>query len=225
MIVEPVVGNMGCIPPLADFLPALREQTKAHGALLIFDEVMTGFRVALGGAQALYGIEPDITTLGKVIGGGLPVGAFGGSATIMDHVAPQGDVYQAGTLSGNPLAVAAGLAMLNALNEPMYDALARATQRLVDGLLGAAEAHGVEVVGNHVCGMFSLFFTRSPVTQFDHVANSDITRFNRFFHGMLEEGVYLAPSAFEAGFLSTAHDDAVIDETIAAADRVFGSLL
>lgn len=224
VIVEPVAGNMGCIPPLPGFLEALSEITTANGALLIFDEVMTGFRVARGGAQALYGITPDLTTLGKIIGGGLPVGAFGGRADIMDHIAPVGDVYQAGTLSGNPLATVAGLTMLRALDDALYERLGAATARLCEGLAERAAAAGIPVTLNSVCGMFGLFFTSGEVTEFDHAANSDVNRFNRFFHAMLEQGVYLAPSAFEAGFLSTAHDDAIIEATLNAAEVAFASL-
>ncbi len=224
VIVEPVAGNMGCIPPLPGFLESLREITAANGALLIFDEVMTGFRVARGGAQALYGIDPDLTTLGKIIGGGLPVGAFGGKAEVMDHIAPVGDVYQAGTLSGNPLATVAGLTMLQALDDALYEQLAAATQKLSEGLAARAEAAGIPVTLNHVCAMFGLFFTSGDVTEFDHAANADVNRFNKFFHAMLENGVYLAPSAFEAGFLSAAHDDAIIEATLAAAEVSFASL-
>ncbi len=224
VILEPVAGNMGCIPPEPGFLEGLRELTEEHGTVLIFDEVMTGFRVARGGAQALYGVTPDLTTLGKIIGGGLPVGAFGGRADIMAHVAPEGGVYQAGTLSGNPLATAAGLAMLKLLDDGLYGRIAASTARLGDGLRAAAERHGVAVTVNRVCGMFSVFFTGSRVTEFDHVANTDVAAFNRFFHAMLDEGVYLAPSAFEAGFVSAAHDDEALDATLAAADRAFAAL-
>jgi glutamate-1-semialdehyde 2,1-aminomutase len=224
VIVEPVAGNMGCIPPEPGFLEGLRQLTQAQGSVLIFDEVMTGFRVARGGAQALYGVTPDLTTLGKIIGGGLPVGAFGGRGDIMSQVAPEGSVYQAGTLSGNPLATVAGLTMLRALDEAVYTRLADATQRLCAGLEASAAKNGVSVTVNQVCGMFSLFFTSSRVTEFDHVANTDVSAFNRFFHAMLDEGVYLAPSAFEAGFLSTAHDDEALQTTIAAAERAFVSL-
>jgi glutamate-1-semialdehyde 2,1-aminomutase len=221
VIVEPVAGNMGCIPPEPGFLQGLRTLTEAAGALLIFDEVMTGFRVARGGAQALYGIAPDLTTLGKVIGGGLPVGAFGGRADIMAYVAPEGPVYQAGTLSGNPLAMVAGLTMMQLLDDEVYARLSERTRRLTAGLRQAARRHGIPVYMTQVCGMFSLFFTSERVTCLDDVAQSDVLRFNRFFHAMLDEGVYLAPSAFEAAFLSDAHDDAIIDQTIAAADRAF----
>jgi glutamate-1-semialdehyde 2,1-aminomutase len=224
VIVEPVAGNMGCIPPEPGFLEGLRSLTEAAGALLIFDEVMTGFRVARGGAQARYGIRPDLTTLGKIIGGGLPVGAFGGRADIMAHIAPEGPVYQAGTLSGNPLAMAAGLAMLRQLDDALYQRLDRATAVLCDGLGSLARQHGIPVTINSVCGMFSVFFTENRVTEFDHVSNSNVARFNHFFHAMLDEGVYLAPSAFEAAFLSDAHGQEVLDATLAAADRAFAAL-
>lgn len=224
IIVEPVAGNMGCIPPLPGFLEGLREICDEDGAVLIFDEVMTGFRVSLGGAQEAYGVTPDLTTLGKIVGGGLPVGAFGGRADIMAYVAPEGPVYQAGTLSGNPLAMAAGLAVLNNLKPALYDSLATNTRYLVEGLAARAEAAGLSVAHNHVCGMFSLFFDITRAENYDHVANSNIDRFNRFFHGMLDEGVYLAPSAFEAGFVSKAHDRTVLDTTLAAAERVFATL-
>ncbi|MFU8813764.1 MAG: glutamate-1-semialdehyde 2,1-aminomutase [Pseudomonadales bacterium] len=224
VILEPVAGNMGCIPPEPGFLQGVRELTQDHGTVLIFDEVMTGFRVARGGAQAHYGISPDLTTLGKILGGGLPVGAFGGRADIMAHIAPEGGVYQAGTLSGNPLATAAGLTMLKALDAKLYQQLTLATDRLCAGLEAAASRHRVEITTNKVCGMFSLFFTSSRVSEFDHVANSDVNAFNRFFHAMLDEGVYLAPSAFEAAFVSIAHDDQALDATLAAADRAFATL-
>ncbi|MCZ6709592.1 MAG: glutamate-1-semialdehyde 2,1-aminomutase, partial [Gammaproteobacteria bacterium] len=224
VIVEPVAGNMGCIPPLSGYLDGLREVTANDGALLIFDEVMTGFRVARGGAQARYGITPDLTTLGKIIGGGLPVGAFGGRADVMSHIAPEGNVYQAGTLSGNPLATVAGLTMLNALTEEVYESLAESTDYLCTGLRNAAERNGVSVRINQVCGMFSMFFTSTSVSDFDHVANSNTAMFNRFFHAMLDEGVYLAPSAFETGFVSTAHSQQLLDLTIAAADNALASL-
>jgi glutamate-1-semialdehyde 2,1-aminomutase len=202
----------------------LRDLTAANGSLLIFDEVMTGFRVARGGAQARYGIRPDLTTLGKIIGGGLPVGAFGGRADIMSRIAPEGPVYQAGTLSGNPLAMAAGLAMLSLLDDALYERLEQATARLCDGLHASARRHGIPVTINSVCGMFSVFFTEGQVTEFDHVSNSNVARFNQFFHAMLDAGVYLAPSAFEAAFLSDTHDVAIIDATLEAADRAFASL-
>ncbi|MFB3106354.1 MAG: glutamate-1-semialdehyde 2,1-aminomutase [Pseudomonadales bacterium] len=224
VIVEPVAGNMGCIPPVADFLPGLRSITEANGALLIFDEVMTGFRVARGGAQALYDITPDLTTLGKIIGGGLPVGAFGGRQEVMNHIAPLGSVYQAGTLSGNPLAMVAGLTMLRALDDKFYVELDTRTQQLADGLKTAADRNGITLTVNRVCGMFGAFFTGSEVTEFDHVANANTELFNRFFHAMLDEGVYLAPSAFETGFVSLAHTAEVIETTLAAADRAFATL-
>jgi glutamate-1-semialdehyde 2,1-aminomutase len=224
VIVEPVAGNMGCIPPEPGFLEGLRELTQRHGALLIFDEVMTGFRVARGGAQERYGVRPDLTTLGKIIGGGLPVGAFGGRTDIMSRIAPLGPVYQAGTLSGNPLAMAAGLAMLSRLDDGLCERLEAATVTLCEGLAALARKHGIPVTINRVCGMFSVFFTENPVTEFDHVSNSNVARFNQFFHAMLDEGVYLAPSAFEAAFLSAAHDHAVIETTLAAADRAFATL-
>ena len=224
VILEPVAGNMGCIPPQPGYLEGVREITASNGALLIFDEVMTGFRVARGGAQAYYGIAPDLTTLGKIIGGGLPVGAFGGRADVMAHIAPEGDVYQAGTLSGNPLATVAGLTTLNALNEDLYKTLAARTEYLCRGLQQAADRNGVPVTVNQVCGMFSIFFTGSRVSEFDHVANSNTEMFNRFFHAMLDDGVYLAPSPFETGFLSAAHSEDVLDITIAAADRALASL-
>ena len=223
VIVEPVAGNMNCIPPVPGFLECLREECTRHGAVLIFDEVMTGFRVARGGAQELYGIRPDLTTLGKIVGGGMPVGAFGGRREIMEHIAPLGPVYQAGTLSGNPVAMAAGLATLEGIAAPgFHSRLASATDRLVSGLADAAARAGVPVSTNHVCGMFGLFFTDAgPVTSYAGATACDVERFKRFFHGMLDEGVYLAPSAFEAGFVSAAHSDADIDATIAAAARVF----
>jgi len=226
VIVEPVAGNMNCIPPVPGFLEALREQCTRYGAVLIFDEVMTGFRVAAGGAQQLYGIEPDLTTLGKIVGGGMPVGAFGGRRDIMEHIAPLGPVYQAGTLSGNPVAMAAGLATLEGLSAPGFHAkLKTSTDRLVNGIKDAAHKAGVPLSTNHVCGMFGLFFTSDrQVTSYAEATACDVERFKRFFHGMLEEGVYLAPSAFEAGFMSAAHTDADIDATVAAAARVFAKL-
>ena len=226
VIVEPVAGNMNCIPPAPGFLEALRDLCTKHGAVLIFDEVMTGFRVSRGGAQELYGIRPDLTTLGKIVGGGMPVGAFGGRREIMEHIAPLGPVYQAGTLSGNPVAMAAGLATLEGVAAPgFHSALAAKTDRLVHGLRDAARAAGVPLATNHVCGMFGLFFTDAPqVNSYAEATACDVERFKRFFHGMLDEGVYLAPSAFEAGFVSAAHGDAEIDATVAAASRVFAKL-
>jgi glutamate-1-semialdehyde 2,1-aminomutase len=226
VIVEPVAGNMNCIPPVPGFLETLREECTRHGAVLIFDEVMTGFRVALGGAQQLYGIRPDMTTLGKIVGGGMPVGAFGGRREIMQHIAPLGPVYQAGTLSGNPVAMAAGLATLDGLSVPgFHEKLAVKTDRLVTGMREAARSAGIPFATNHVCGMFGLFFTGADqVTTFAEATTCDVERFKRFFHGMLDEGVYLAPSAFEAGFVSAAHTDREIDATIAAAERVFAKI-
>ena len=226
VIVEPVAGNMNCIPPVPGFLEALREECTRHGAVLIFDEVMTGFRVAMGGAQALYGIRPDLTTLGKIVGGGMPVGAFGGRRDIMEHIAPLGPVYQAGTLSGNPVAMAAGLATLEGLEAPGFHArLGAATDRLMAGLAAAAVRAGIPLATNHVCGMFGFFFTSADrVTSYAEATACDVERFKRFFHGMLAEGVYLAPSAFEAGFISAAHTDADVDATIAAAGRVFARI-
>jgi glutamate-1-semialdehyde 2,1-aminomutase len=215
VILEPVVGNAGFIPPMDGFLQGLRRVTEEDGALLVFDEVMTGFRVSRGGAQERFGIVPDLTTLGKVIGGGLPVGAYGGRAEIMDRVAPVGPVYQAGTLSGNPLAMAAGLAQLRILrDEDPYPDLERRTARLVDGLLTVAAEAGVPASGGSLGSMWGIFFTPGPVRNFDQAKGSDVPLFNRFFHAMLERGVFLAPSQFEAGFTSTAHGDAEVDATI-----------
>ena len=226
IIVEPIAGNMNCVPPAPGFLQTLSEQCRKHGALLIFDEVMTGFRVAKGGAQQLYGITPDLTTLGKVIGAGMPVGAFGGRREVMSKIAPLGPVYQAGTLSGNPVAMAAGLAMLEQLEAPdFYPKLERKTRMLVEGLDKAAREAGLPFVYNAVCGMFGLFFTREPkVENYAQVMASDVEAFRTFFHGMLKEGVYLAPSAFEAGFVSSAHDEADIAATLKAAQRVMGGM-
>jgi glutamate-1-semialdehyde 2,1-aminomutase len=226
VIVEPIAGNMNCIPPLPGFLETLREECTRHGAVLIFDEVMTGFRVAKGGAQELYGIRPDLTTLGKIVGGGMPVGVFGGRRDIMQHLAPLGPVYQAGTLSGNPVAMAAGLATLDGIDAPGFHArLAALTTRLVDGIEGAATAAGIPLTTNHVCGMFGLFFTdAAQVNSYAEATACDVERFKRFFHGMLSQGTYLAPSAFEAGFVSIAHSEADIDATVAAAARVLKTL-
>ncbi len=226
VIVEPVAGNMGCVPPAPGFLEALRDQCTRHGAILIFDEVMTGFRVALGGAQALYGVRPDLTTLGKIVGGGMPVGVFGGRRDIMERLAPLGPVYQAGTLSGNPVAMAAGLATLEAVSRPGFHArLTTTTERLVEGLAAAARSAGVDLATNQVCGMFGLFFTtQGPVLNYPQVMACDAERFRRFFHGMLRAGIYLAPSPYEAGFVSAAHGDAEITATIEAASRVFATI-
>ncbi|MDO6595007.1 glutamate-1-semialdehyde 2,1-aminomutase [Neptuniibacter sp. 1_MG-2023] len=226
IIVEPVAGNMNCIPPSPGFLEGLREVCDEYGTVLIFDEVMTGFRVALGGAQAVYNIKPDLTTLGKVIGGGLPVGAFGGKKEIMSHIAPLGPVYQAGTLSGNPLAMAAGLTMLNAISAPsFYEQLSAKVELLTEGLEAVAMANGVPFTTSRVGGMFGLFFTdQKQVTSFSETMLCDADKFSAFFHGMLEQGIYLAPSAFEAGFISAAHTQEDIEATIAAADKVFATL-
>ncbi len=226
IILEPVAGNMNCIPPVAGFLEGLRALCDRHGSLLIMDEVMTGFRVGYQGAQGLYGVTGDITVLGKIIGGGMPVGAFGASAEIMAHLAPEGGVYQAGTLSGNPVAMAAGLATLAGTEaEGFYPALAARTGTLVEGILAAAQAAGVPMRANRVGPMFGLFFTDRPeVTGFADVSACDGERFNRFFHGMLAEGIYLAPSAFEAGFVSAAHSAEDIQATINAAKRVLAAI-
>lgn len=226
IIVEPVAGNMNCIPPQAGFLETLRECCDEHKSVLIFDEVMTGFRTALGGAQAVYKVKPDLTTLGKVIGGGLPVGAFGGRSDIMEAIAPTGPVYQAGTLSGNPLAMAAGLAMLEAVSEPgFFDTLGKKTAKLVNGLKAVADQANIPFTFNQVGGMFGFFFTDAPnVSTYEQVMACDQERFKKFYHGMLNEGVYLAPSAFEAGFVSMAHTDTEINATIQAAKKVFASL-
>jgi glutamate-1-semialdehyde 2,1-aminomutase len=226
IIVEPVAGNMNCIPPSPGFLETLRQVCDRYGALLIFDEVMTGFRVALGGAQALYGIRPDLTTLGKVVGGGMPVGAFGGRRDVMSRIAPLGPVYQAGTLSGNPVAMAAGLATLDRIAEPGFHArLAASTEALVSGIAAAARAARVPLATNHVCGMFGLFFTDADsVTSYRQAIACDTDRFRRFFHACLERGLYLAPSAFEAGFVSAAHSSADIAATLAAVAAAFATL-
>ncbi len=222
LIVEPVVGNANCIPPRDGYLQHLRALCSAHGAVLIFDEVMTGFRVALGGAQAHYDVTPDLTTFGKVIGGGMPVGAYGGRAELMQQIAPSGPIYQAGTLSGNPVAMAAGLAMLELIQAPgFHDDLAARTRRLCDGLVAAARGAGLVVQTNQVGGMFGLFFSATPVDSYAGAIACDVAAFRRFFHAMLERGVYLAPSAFEAGFMSSAHDDAVIGFTLDAARDAF----
>ncbi|HEX7061106.1 MAG TPA: glutamate-1-semialdehyde 2,1-aminomutase [Woeseiaceae bacterium] len=226
VIVEPIAGNMNLVLPPPGFLETLRRACSEHGALLIFDEVMTGFRVAHGGAQALYGITPDLTTLGKIMGGGLPAAAFGGRADVMAALAPDGPVYQAGTLSGNPLAMAAGLATLAELDRPgFYPALTRRTESLVEGLQAAAAEAGVPFTARSAGGMFGFLFTDdAPVTRYAQVARADVARFRRFFHGMLEENVYLAPSAFEAGFVSAAHGDDEISRTLDAARKIFRTL-
>ncbi|GAC1496334.1 MAG: glutamate-1-semialdehyde 2,1-aminomutase [Steroidobacteraceae bacterium] len=226
VIVEPVAGNMNCVPPAIGFLEALRSECDQSGAVLIFDEVMTGFRVALGGAQALYGVRPDLTTLGKIIGGGMPVGAFGGRRDIMERLAPLGPVYQAGTLSGNPVAMIAGLTTLDLVSAPgFHGRLNAATDGFIAQLAQSARNAGIPLATNHVCGMFGFFFTSErTVDRYSKVMASDAERFKRFFHGMLHEGIYFAPSAFEAGFLSAAHTAADIDTTIEAAGRIFAGL-
>ncbi|QIM67784.1 glutamate-1-semialdehyde-2,1-aminomutase [Mannheimia granulomatis] len=226
LIVEPVAGNMNCIPPQNGFLQGLRELCTQYGTVFIIDEVMTGFRVALGGAQSYYGVTPDLTTLGKIIGGGMPVGAFGGKKEIMEYIAPTGPVYQAGTLSGNPIAMAAGLACLTELSKAgNEETLALKTKTLAEGLKALADKHNVPLTVQYVGGMFGLFFTeQKAVNNFQEVMKCDAAKFNRFFHLMLEEGIYLAPSAFEAGFMSLAHSDADIARTLDAADKAFAQL-
>jgi len=224
LIIEPIAGNMNCILPKAGYLQSLRELCSQYGAVFIFDEVMTGFRVALGGAQQLYGITPDLTTFGKIIGGGMPVGAYGGKREIMEKIAPSGPIYQAGTLSGNPVAMAAGFAMLELIQQPgFYDELEQKTIALADGLLKAAENAQIPFSINHVCGMFGLFFTSEHVDSYKKALACNVQAFKTFFHAMLEGGVYLAPSAFEAGFISTAHTEKVIEETIEVAREIFSS--
>jgi len=225
VIVEPIAGNMGCVAPRPGYLELLRDVTKRSGTVLIFDEVMTGFRVAIGGAQQLYGVTPDLTTLGKVIGGGLPVGAYGGRAEIMDHVAPAGPVYQAGTLSGNPLAVSAGLATLKRLQkEDPYGRIEQRSAVLHRALVDRAAEFGISARINRVGSMLTLFFTDRDVTDFDSAKTSDLNRFNAFFHAMLDEGIYLPPSQFEVAFVSAAHTESDIDHTIKAATRAFSML-
>jgi glutamate-1-semialdehyde 2,1-aminomutase len=227
IIAEPIVGNAGCIPPTPDYLQALRALTAQHGALLIFDEVMTGFRVAFGGAQELYGISPDLTTLGKIVGGGLPVGAFGGRIDIMDQLAPLGPVYQAGTLSGNPLAMAAGIATVGYLRDhrtEVYPKLEKLSSAVADGVATAAAAAGIPLTTNRVGAMWTWFFTASPVTNYDQAARSDTKRFAAFHRAMLESGIWLPPSQYEAAFLSTAHTDADIQQTIEAARQAFAAI-
>jgi glutamate-1-semialdehyde 2,1-aminomutase len=226
IIVEPVAGNMNCIPPVSGFLETLRQVCDEYGSVLIFDEVMTGFRVGLHGAQGVYNVSPDLTTLGKVIGGGMPVGAFGGVNKIMQHLAPLGSVYQAGTLSGNPVAMAAGLKTLELITHPgFYEKLAEKTEYLVTNMKQRASQAGISMTVNNVGAMFGLFFTEhEKVSLFSQVMQCDQELFKRFFHGMLEQGIYLAPSAFEAGFVSAAHSDEDIEKTLDAASAVFKSL-
>jgi glutamate-1-semialdehyde 2,1-aminomutase len=226
IIVEPVAGNMNCIPPVPGFLEALREVCDQHGALLIFDEVMTGFRVALGGAQGLYGIRPDLTALGKIIGGGMPVGAFGGRREVMERISPLGPVYQAGTLSGNPIAMAAGLKTLELISVPgFHERIAEGTAQLVDGLVERARAAGVPLAANRVGGMFGIFFTDAPqVTDYAQATACNQGQFRAFFHAMLDLGVYLAPSAFEAGFVSITHEEQHIQATLDAAEQAFAAV-
>ena len=226
IIVEPVAGNMNCVPPAPGFLEGLRRLCDAHGVVLIFDEVMTGFRVALGGAQAYYGVTPDLSTFGKIIGGGMPVGCFGGKRAIMERIAPLGPVYQAGTLSGNPLAMAAGLTTLELISRPgFHDELGAYTSRMLQGLQDRADAAGIPFVTTQVGGMFGLYFSGADdIVTFADVMASDADRFKRFFHLMLEGGVYLAPSAFEAGFTSIAHGDKELAITLDAAERAFAKL-
>ncbi|MBE3110124.1 MAG: aminotransferase class III-fold pyridoxal phosphate-dependent enzyme, partial [Acidobacteria bacterium] len=225
VIVEPVAGNMGVVPPRPGFLEALRETTRRAGALLIFDEVITGFRVAYGGAQSLYSVNPDLTCLGKIIGGGLPVGAYGGRREIMEMLAPGGPVYQAGTLSGNPLAMAAGLATLRELQSPgFYDRLDALTAKLVEGVARAAKSAGVSLWLNRVGSMRTPFFVDAPVTDYASARRADTKLYARFFHAMLERGVYLAPSQFESVFMSSAHGELEIADTLAAATASFGQI-
>ena len=226
IIVEPIAGNMGCVPPVSGFLQGLRDACDSHGALLIFDEVMTGFRVAKGGAQSVYNIDPDLTTLGKIIGGGMPVGAFGGKREVMEVVAPLGGVYQAGTLSGNPIAMQAGLTTLELIDEPgFYESLEQQSGKLIDGLQALADAAGIPFTTNRVGSMFGFFFTNAtPVTSFSQVMNADSKMFNDFFHAMLRQGVNLAPSPFESGFISAAHGDKEIKDTLDAAQNAFKDL-
>jgi glutamate-1-semialdehyde 2,1-aminomutase len=225
VIIEPVVGNMGCVPPQPGYLEAVRKLTKASGTLLIFDEVMTGFRLARGGAQELYGISPDITTLGKIIGGGLPVGAYGGSREIMNNIAPAGPIYQAGTLSGNPLSMTAGLVTLRRLRDnSIYQQLDDVSRKLCEGLSAAARDAGIKTETNRVGSMWTSFFTEEPVKDWETANRSSREQYGKFFHAMLQEGVYLAPSQFEAAFVSLAHTDDIIDQTISAARNAFGKI-
>jgi len=226
IIVEPVSGNMNCIPPVPGFLETLRDVCDEFGALLIFDEVMTGFRVALGGAQAAYGVKPDLTTLGKIIGGGLPAAAFGGRRDVMGHLSPLGPVYQAGTLSGNPLAMAAGLKTLEIISrDGFYQNLTQKTELFVNGMVAAAKNNGIALTSNHIGGMFGLFFSEEDVIEnFEQVSRCNIEQFNTFFHAMLTHGINLAPSAYEAGFMSSAHTIEDIEETLTAANSAFSTL-
>jgi glutamate-1-semialdehyde 2,1-aminomutase len=225
VIVEPMAGNMNLVKPVAGFLETLREQCTEHGAVLIFDEVMTGFRVGPQGVQGITGVTPDITTLAKVIGGGMPIGAFGGRADIMAHIAPLGGVYQAGTLSGNPVAVAAGITTLELLGEPgFYERLGQQTRKLTQGLCAAAQRQGIDFSADSEGGMFGIYFSKHIPSTLQDVSASNIEHFKTFFHAMLDRGVYFAPSAYEAGFVSCMHDDAVIDATIEAAESAFASL-
>ena len=224
VIVEPIAGNMGCILPDPVFLHGLKSLTEKFGGVLIFDEVMSGFRVAPGGAQEIYGVTPDLTTLGKIVGGGLPVGAFGGRKDIMSQIAPLGPIYQAGTLSGNPLAMSAGLTTLNHLTPDVYAKITKATDKLTAGLVEAASKNGITVCENHVCGMFGFFFGIEKANNYKDVASSNIAMFNDFFHLMLNSGIYLAPSAFEAGFISAEHNDEIINLTLTAAASAFAQV-
>ncbi len=225
VIIEPVAGNMNCIPPLAGFLEGVRKTCTEKNIVLIFDEVMTGFRVSLGGAQGYYGITPDLTTLGKIIGGGMPVGAFGGKKDIMQCIAPLGPVYQAGTLSGNPIAMSAGLKTLELIAQPgFYDALSKKVQFLTDGILAAAKTAGIAMTANRVGGMFGLFFSEQPVHSFEQATQCNSEHFKTFFHGMLDAGVYLAPSSYEAGFVSAAHTEADLQRTIDVAGQILKTL-
>lgn len=226
IIVEPVAGNMNCIPPVAGFLEGLRDVCDEYGSVLILDEVMTGFRVSLGGAQGHYGIKPDLTTLGKVIGGGMPVGAFGGKREIMEHIAPLGPVYQAGTLSGNPVAMAAGFATLNIISKDgFYETLTKQASKLLDGLKERATKANIPLTTNQAGAMFGFFFTEEEnISSFEQVSACDAERFKKFYHGMLAEGVYLAPSSYETGFVSSAHSDEDIEKTLDAAEKVFLTL-
>ena len=226
IIVEPVAGNMNCIPPVDGFLQGLRDICDEHGAVLIFDEVMTGFRVSRGGAQERYGVTPDLTCLGKVIGGGMPVGAFGGKKSILTHIAPTGPIYQAGTLSGNPIAMAAGLAAMEQIAEPgLYEPIFNSTKALVEGFHAIADEHGIPFTTNHAGSMFGLFFTDvDKVVNYQQAINCNQERFKQFYHGMLDEGVYLAPASYEAGFVSKMHTQDIVDATLEAARKVFANL-